>query len=596
MAPATPASGDPPTTAPASIPDQLLVKPRANAARGAFATALGRAGARQIGVVPELGVRIVHVAATNRAAALSSLRSAAAIAYAEPNGLTPQAEVVPNDAWWGAQYSQPQTHTDRAWDITEGSPNVKIAILDSGVDLAQPDLAGNLLPGRDFYNNDSDPSDDNGHGTAVAGVAGGRSDNGTGIAGYCGRCSILPVKISGPDGNATWSAMASGLTWAADQGARVINLSFAGGSGSSTVQSAIEYAHDRGAVIAVSAGNYGTSSVTYPAAYPGALAVAAVTSSDTLSSYSSYGSWVEIAAPGTNYATARTTANPLFTEFAGTSSAAPAAAGIAGLAFSYDPSATNTQIEQALESGAVAGSFTQYGRVDAWGALSALGATSPAATAPVNGGAPMIVTSTGAPLAGAPQPEQGIGASGGNWSGAPAIGLSFRWQRCDSSGAGCAAIAGATSQTYVPTSSDSGCTLRAAVTATNPLGSATAVSQPSPVVAGSSSEAPPPPSPTPTPTVTTTTFSGSLSAKQTSKSFSLTAGSGSSTATLSFNKVPSLTLTLIAPDGTTAATVSGASGMQLTRDLAAGTYRYVVSGSVKKGSASFALDVSYITP
>jgi thermitase len=579
----------------ASIPDELLVKPRSGAAPGAFGKALDQAGAKQIGVVPELGVRIVHVNAANRGRALSSLRGAAGIAFAEPNGLTPSAEVVPNDAWWVSQFSQRQTHTDKAWGLTEGTPNVKIAVLDSGVDLSQPDLTDNLLPGRDFYNNDSNPSDDNGHGTVAAGVAAGRSDNGIGIAGYCGRCSILPVKISGADGNATWSAMASGLTWAADQGARVINLSFAGSSGSSTVQSAVKYAHDHGAVITVSAGNYGTSSPTYPAAYSGALAVAAVTSSDARSSYSNYGSWVQLAAPGTNYATARTNTTPLFTEFAGTSSAAPAVAGIAGLAFSYSPSATNTQLEQALESGAVANSFSQYGRVDAWGALSALGATSPTATAPLNGGAPVIVTSTGAPLPGSPQPGQAIGASGGNWSGAPAIGLSFRWQRCDSLGAGCSAITGATSQTYTPTMSDSGYTLRAAVTATNSLGSATAISQPSLAVGGSSSETPTEPSPTPTPIATTTTFSGSLT-KQPSKSFSLAVGTGDTIATLTFNKAPSLALTLLAPDGSTVGGVSGASGIQLSRSLAAGTYRYLVSGSVKKGSASFTLGVSHTAP
>lgn len=577
---------------------QLLVKPRAGAGGAALDRALSRVGAKRIGVVPELGVEVVEVGASRRKAALDSLRAADAVAYAEPNGLTPPAEVIPNDVWWTSEWSQIQTRTDKAWDATAGAAAVKLAVLDSGVDPSQPDLAAKLLPGRDFYNNDYDASDDNGHGTAVAGVGAGRSDNGVGIAGYCGGCSILPVKIAGADGYATWSAMASGVVWATDQGARVINLSFAGSSGSATVAEAIAYAHGHGAVVTVAAGNSSSSSKTYPAAYPGALAIAAVDGGDGLASYSNYGPWVQLAAPGCNYATKRTSTTPLFSSFCGTSSAAPAAAGIAALAFSYDPSADNVAVEGALEASAAPDGFTQYGRIDAWGALARLGAANPAPTAPLNGGAPTIVAGNGGPLVSAPQPGQSLAASGGRWSGAPSTAISYQWQRCDSAGVSCGPISGATSQTYTPASADSGYTLRAAVTATNSLGSASAVSPPSTVVGGSSAETSTEPSPTPTPatTTSTTTFSGSISAKQPSKSFSLAVGAGDSAATLTFSKAASLTLTLLAPDGTTVAGVSGASGLQLTRALAAGTYRYVVSGTVRKGSASFSLSVTYATP
>jgi hypothetical protein len=681
---ATPANGEPRHTAPDPITDQLLVKPRAAATPGAFGVALDRAGAKRVGAVPQLGVRIVQVAAANRAEALSSLRGDPGVAYAEPNGLTPPAEVVPNDVWWASESSQVQTHANKAWDITSGSPSVKVAVLDSGVDLSQPDLSGNLLPGRDFYNNDSDPSDDNGHGTAVAGVAAARSDNGIGIASYCGSCSIIPVKITGADGYASWAAMAAGLTWATDQGARVINLSFSGSSGSTTVRDAIAYAHSHGAVVTVAAGNSSSSSQTYPAAYPGALAIAAADGYDGLASYSNYGSWVQLAAPGCNYATKRSATTPLFSSFCGTSSAAPAAAGLAALAFSYSPSATNGQVEQALEASAVPNSFTRYGRIDAWGTLAALGASAPSPTAPLNGGVPGIFAASGAPLAAAPQPGQTLAASGGRWSGAPSINLAFQWKRCDSAGANCAPIAGATSQTYTPTSADSGYAVRTTVTATNSLGVASASSLPSPVVGGSSSPAAPsstsPPAITGTPqegsslypstgswsgspsgyayqwsrcnsngsgctsvagatspsyrlssgdvgstirvTVTavnaygtssaastqtaivaaavsgplTTTFTGSISSRQASKSFDLAVGSGNATASLTFSKASSLTVTLLKPDGSSVGTVSGASGVQLSRTLSAGTYRYVVSGSVKKGSASFSLAVSYVAP
>jgi subtilisin family serine protease len=590
---ATPASGDTGGAAPAAIAGQLLVKPGPEADSRAFAAALERAGARQIGVVPQLGVRIVEVPVVNRGAALSSLRSQATVAFAEPNGLTPPAEVVPNDALWVNQWSQPKVHADRAWNVTTGSPAVKIAILDSGVDPAQPDLADALLSGRDFYNDDLDPSDDNGHGTQVAGVAAGRSGNGVGVAGYCGRCSIIPVKIAGSNGYASFSAMASGIVWAADEGARVINLSFAGSSGSATVRDAIAYAHSHGALVTASAGNYGTSSPTYPAAYPGVLAVASTNGSDSLESYSSYGSWVQLAAPGCNYGTWHTSSSSLFGNFCGTSSAAPAVAGIAALAFSYAPAATKAEIEGALESSAVrVGDFVRFGRADAWATLAALGAGQPTATAPVSGVEPTVLASNAGPLNGSPQPGQYLWASGGGWSGAAAIGLAFQWKRCDTSGANCGPIPGAVWRTYTPTSADSGYTLRTAVTATNTLGSASAISLPSPVVGGTTNPTPQ----APPPATATTTFSGSISAKQPSKAFALTVGSGNATATLNFSKAPSLTLTLLSADGATIGTVSGLSGIELTRTLAAGAYRLVVSGRVAKGSASFTLGVRYTAP
>jgi subtilase family protein/fervidolysin-like protein len=585
-----------PATEPAPVASRLMVKASAQAEPGALRRALARAGATQVAVVPALGVRIVQTPVADRARALRSLRRAAAVAYAEPDGLTPPAEIIPNDALWVNQWSQPKTRTDLAWSATTGSAAVKVAILDSGVDPNQPDLAGNLLPGRDFYNNDSDPDDDYGHGTQVAGVAAGRSGNGIGVAGYCGGCSILPVKITGSNGYASWSAMASGITWAADQGARVINLSFAGTSGSVTVRDAIAYAHDRGAIVTVSAGNYGSNSAYYPAAYPGALAVAATRADDSLESYSNYGSWVQLAAPGCNYGTGRTTSSSLFANFCGTSSAAPAAAGIAALAASYAPTATNGQIESALESSAApVGGFVRYGRVDAWATLAALGAGQPAAAAPLNSGAPVVLASNVGPLGGAPQPGQYLWTSGGGWSGAAGTALAFQWRRCDPSGGDCTAIPGAVSRTYSPTSSDSGYTLRSTVTATNPLGSASAVSSPTPLVGGTTTGSTPE-APSPSAEATTTTFSGSISARQPSKSFSLSVGGGDTGATLSFTKASALTLTLLAADGATLGAASGPSAVTLTRTLPAGTYRYVVSGKVAKGSASFSVTVRHPAP
>src|SRR5215207_9309633 len=280
--------------------------------------------------------------------------------------------------------------------------------------------------------------------------------------------------------------MASGLTYAADHGAKIVNLSFAGGSGSTTVRDAVRYAHDRGLVITVSAGNYGTSSPTYPAAYPGAIAVAGTEANDALVSTSSYGSWVHVAAPGCNYSGRRASASSPYGQFCGTSSAAPALAGIVGLAFSQSPAASNTAVEQALFDSAVPiGAAVANGRVDAWGTLAALGAVAPPASAPIGRADPMVLQVSGAAVAGAPQPGSMLAASPGGWIGTAPMSTSYQWLRCDASGAACAPISGASIRTYTPTSSDSGSTVRTVVTVGNARGSASATSPATAVVGGS---------------------------------------------------------------------------------------------------------------
>jgi len=319
-----------------------------------------------IGSTPGLGIVTVR-------GSLSAIRSSPDVEYAEPDMLVPPAEFVPNDAMWADQWSVRKTRTDEAWSVTQGSPSIKIAVLDSGVDASQPDLTGNVLPGRNFYDDTSPTADDYGHGTMVAGVIAAHTDNTIGVAGYCSGCSILPVKIAGADGYASWSAMASGVKWAADQGARVINISFAGTTGSRAVHSAIKYAERRGAIVVASAGNYSSVTPTYPAAYRGVLAVASSESDDTAASYTDHGSWVRFAAPGCNDSTNVSASSPLFASFCGTSSAAPVVSAIAALAFSSKPNATRRQVVQAMTSGAVPVGYVSAGRIDAWGTLAALG-------------------------------------------------------------------------------------------------------------------------------------------------------------------------------------------------------------------------------
>jgi subtilisin family serine protease len=470
---------------------RILVKLRPGTSSQAATAALDSAGARQVGAIADLAVRELRVAPGETASALRKLNGDPRVAFAEPD-LTLTAQRAPNDYWWPSEWAPPRVNAPGAWDLTVGSPNTVIAVLDSGVDFSQPDLQGSFVAGRDLVNSDDNPSDDFGHGTQVAGVAAARSDNGVGVASYCWRCSIMPVKVLGANGAGSVSNIAAGITWASDHGARVINLSLGTTTSSSTLAAAAQYAHDRGAVLVAAAGNSSSTAQTYPAALPTVIGVAGTDSLDRLTGTSNYGSWVKVAAPGCNFTTGL---GSWYGTFCGTSSASPVVAGIAGLAFSLVPGATNAEVERAIESSAVPTGFVQYGRVDAAATLSALAPPS---------------------------------------------------------------------------------------TGTAPVG-----------------ESPPPVSESPPPAVEalTTTFSGSISAKQPSKSFSLTMGAGTAAATLAFTKASSMTVALVAPDGSTVGTASGPSGARLETAVALGTYRYVVSGgSGGKGSASFTLAVTYPPP
>jgi subtilisin family serine protease len=268
-----------------------------------------------------------------------------------------------------------KTHAEQAWDVSTGSAQVVVGILDTGIDPSQPDLRGKLVAGYDYVNNDQDPSDDNGHGTAVAGVVAASSDNGIGVAGYCWACRLMPVKVLGADGTGYASGLAQGIIWATDHGARVINASLGSPVNDLTLAAAAHYAWLHGVLVVAAAGNESSPLPDYPAVLPDVLSVSASDQNDRLYGFSNSGA--RVAAPGENSTTGL---GGTYVSFLGTSSAAPVVSGIAALAFSLMPSAVPGQVEQAIEASAVAIPRVASGRVDAYAALQILApASTPAA-------------------------------------------------------------------------------------------------------------------------------------------------------------------------------------------------------------------------
>lgn len=355
---------------PTAVEGEILVRFGAGAPPEAQRELEERLSLRYQGEIAPIRVRILRHGARTPAQAVEALRSSGLVEFAEPNYVAEAAEVVPSDPWWPSQWSPVKTRMPAAWDLAIGSSSVAIAILDTGIDHAQPDLQGSLVSGRDFVNGDDDPSDDHGHGTMVTGVAAARGGNDIGGAGHCWGCSIMPVKVLGADGRGSVSNIASGIVWAVDRGARVINLSLGLTTDSATLSSAVSYAYDKGAVLVAAAGNSGSTTKNYPAAYEKVIGVAGTDGNDTKYSWSNYGSWVKLAAPGSNVTTGR---NAWYGSFAGTSSASPVVAGIAGLALSRTGGAGAREVESALLGASVpVGGIVRYGRVDGYGTLSRL--------------------------------------------------------------------------------------------------------------------------------------------------------------------------------------------------------------------------------
>ncbi|MCL4458475.1 MAG: S8 family serine peptidase [Chloroflexi bacterium] len=352
------------------VPGRIIVKfnPQANQVAQ---TILGMMyGLSRQETIPAIGADIYTVTPGEEKQIAKALTAYTTVQYAEPD-YTLHISRTPNDPLFASyQWNLRKIGAEAAWDINQGSSDITVAILDSGIDLGHPDLQAKIVPGYDFVNDDSNPSDDNGHGTHVAGIVAASTNNGVGIAGLSWGAKIMPIKVIDANGEGSTSNLEKGIIWAADHGAKIINMSLGGETSSppSSLQEAINYAYQKGCLLVAAAGNNGSSTLFYPASLEHVISVAATDQNDARAYFSQYNAYVDVAAPGVGIASTFpcSMASYPYALGSGTSQAAPHVAGLAALVWSVNPNLSNDQVEQIIEN--TADDLGPSGRDDYYGA------------------------------------------------------------------------------------------------------------------------------------------------------------------------------------------------------------------------------------
>lgn len=276
-----------------------------------------------------------------------------AVVYSKPEPVYCEpVTVASNDSYLDEQRVMAEITVPQAWQVTSGDASVVIAVLDTGIDRGHEDLAGKVITEVNFADSPV-ASDIYGHGTHVAGIIAAKANNGFGIAGLAYNCCLMNVKVADEAGRCTASSVAKGIVWAVENGAKVINISLFINEPSSVLEDAIDYAWSNGAVVVCAAGNHAGTRPAYPAYYTNCLAVAATDANDFVASWSGYGDWVDVVAPGVNiYSTLPVNG---YGYKSGTSMAAAYVSGMAGLLFTVVSDANrngfvNDEVRKAIET------------------------------------------------------------------------------------------------------------------------------------------------------------------------------------------------------------------------------------------------------
>ena len=383
------------------IAGQILVKFRD---KGAAAGVLRQHGLSQGTGIGSTGAHLIKVPAGKELQLIEALSRNRAVEYAEPDELVTAAT---DDFYFDRQYAlqndgqsfknayelptvaagkeDADVDAVEAWGVTTGK-DTRVAIIDSGVAIDHDDISSQVVERANFSDTVIRPDhpedyDKYGHGTHVAGIVAAEANNTYGVAGVCPDCTILDVKVLNDNGSGSSSAIAKGIEWAADNGAKVINMSLGQRVSSRTLEIAVNNAWNRGVVIVAAAGNAGTQAKIYPGAYPNVIAVAATDNKDVKASFSTYGKWVDVAAPGVNVFSTfpihdfvlgtQNGRHKAYDIASGTSMASPIVAAVAALAWSSHVGATNESVRANVETTADTenidgeGTYWKYGRVNA---------------------------------------------------------------------------------------------------------------------------------------------------------------------------------------------------------------------------------------
>jgi subtilisin family serine protease len=320
----------------------------------------------------------------------------AVVATARPTVITnfPVHTEFPNDPFYVDQWGLQSVGAPNAWGVNLGNSSVVVAVVDTGVWWTQPDIQANMWTnpidgshGYDFVNGDTNPMDIDPsgiyHGTGVAGVIAALINNGQGIAGTA-QVSVMAVRALGSNGQGSSQNVSQGIRYAADHGAKVINLSLGTNQTflpGQDMELAIDYAWSKGALITAAAGNSGTGTLDYPARLPNVVSVAAIDETGSRASFSNYGPGLSLSAPGDRILTLDGSNNGNAVHYLrGTSFSTPFVTGVAALLLSQDPNLTNRELwnylnQTAVQPGGAVGVYnTNYGWgvVNAWNALNAL--------------------------------------------------------------------------------------------------------------------------------------------------------------------------------------------------------------------------------
>jgi thermitase len=349
------------------VPRRVLVRFRSEVSGDRIRGIVAATGALRAKELSKTGVQVVELpAGVNEEFFLAAFKARPDVVFAELDRVLVPAEMTPDDPSYGSQWHLPNISSGSAWVTTTGASNVVIAILDTGVDSTHPDLASKMVGGWNTYDGNSDTTDATGHGTSVAGAATAAGNNGIGVASVAWGCQIMPVRVSDPGGSALASTIATGLVWAADNGARVANISYECSS-LDTVIAAAQYFQGMGGVVTVAAGNNGISNTTADNRY--VLTSSATTSTDTVASWSNTGSNIDVAAPGSGIVT--TLRGGGYGAVTGTSMSAPVVAGIAALVMSANSNLNPDQVQTIIKQSADDFGTTGWDSGFGWGRVNA---------------------------------------------------------------------------------------------------------------------------------------------------------------------------------------------------------------------------------